>query len=182
MRKLKTFTRSEDPSNKLNDIVRRLELLTNIKGKGGTKVQVLPTGVSIQSHPTVSEAVALGGEVKWVKLTADNWATATVYIAGNIRVNNSNFYTCILGHTSGALDDEPGVGAVWETYWETSDPMPAEDVEFDGATWIAGGSLNVYIYPQLNFTQYHNDDIVAVLKSGDYWFALYNTPVAFDEC
>ena len=31
--------------------------------------------------------------------------------------NNGSSYICISAHTSGALDDEPGVGAVWTTYW-----------------------------------------------------------------
>lgn len=36
---------------------------------------------------------------------------------GSIVINNGVEYECILTHTSGAADDEPGVGAVEATYW-----------------------------------------------------------------
>ena len=54
LRKLKTFTRKEDSSGKLNDMVRRLELLTKIRGVGGTSVLLSPTGITIKSkQPTL---------------------------------------------------------------------------------------------------------------------------------
>lgn len=62
---------------------------------------------------------------------AGAWLTATAYEDdvngdggggngddGSIVINNSVYYRCILAHTSGATDDEPGVGATWATYWE----------------------------------------------------------------
>jgi hypothetical protein len=49
--------------------------------------------------------------------TADSWATATSYIAGQYVTNNSVTYICILAHTAGDADDEPGVGAATATYW-----------------------------------------------------------------
>lgn len=44
------------------------------------------------------------------------WATATAYVAGDIRSNGGVNYYCFLAHTSGA-SDEPGVGGSWTTYW-----------------------------------------------------------------
>ena len=44
------------------------------------------------------------------------WATATLYIAGDIRSNGGTNYYCKLPHVSGA-STEPGVGGSWQTYW-----------------------------------------------------------------
>ena len=49
--------------------------------------------------------------------TPSDWATATDYIVGNVVSNNDVTYTCIVAHTSGDADDEPGVGALTATYW-----------------------------------------------------------------
>lgn len=48
--------------------------------------------------------------------TPSAWATATDYIAGDVKSNNDVTYTCKVAHTSGD-DNEPGVGAVTDTYW-----------------------------------------------------------------
>lgn len=58
------------------------------------------------------------------------WVTATVYEDdvngdgasgnsddGDIVSNGGAYYRCIVAHTSGDTDDEPGVGATWATYW-----------------------------------------------------------------
>jgi len=45
------------------------------------------------------------------------WATATAYIAGQYVTNDDVTYVCILAHTSGDADDEPGTGADTATYW-----------------------------------------------------------------
>lgn len=45
------------------------------------------------------------------------WVTATDYVADQMVTNNSITYICILAHTSGDTDDEPGVGATTATYW-----------------------------------------------------------------
>jgi hypothetical protein len=47
-----------------------------------------------------------------------SWATSTAYIALDTVENNGNSYICILAHTSGDTDDEPGVGATQATYWD----------------------------------------------------------------
>ncbi len=49
-----------------------------------------------------------------------NWATATVYASADQVTNNGSSYSCTTAHTSGTNDDEPGVGAVWQTYWQLS--------------------------------------------------------------
>ena len=46
----------------------------------------------------------------------DAWAVSTSYSVDDLVKNNSKRYKCIQNHTSSA-DDEPGVGANWETYW-----------------------------------------------------------------
>ena len=40
------------------------------------------------------------------------WVTATAYSLNDIVTNNGTSYICATAHTSGALDDEPGTGAV----------------------------------------------------------------------
>jgi len=83
------------------------------------------------------------------------WAVSTAYYDsvdgdGEIVLNNSTvYYKCILGHTSSA-DDEPGVGANWETYWvQIAGPTIGNfyscyfDIAFDGAD----GELAInYVY------------------------------------
>lgn len=46
----------------------------------------------------------------------DAWTVSTAYVVDELVKNNSKRYKCIQAHTSSA-DDEPGVGANWETYW-----------------------------------------------------------------
>lgn len=53
-----------------------------------------------------------------IKLVA-GWVTATVYTTDQYVSNDSVWYKCLEAHTSGALDDEPGTGAVEATYWTT---------------------------------------------------------------
>ncbi len=47
------------------------------------------------------------------------WVTATVYTTDQYVSNDDVWYKCSTAHTSGDLDDEPGVGAVAGTYWTT---------------------------------------------------------------
>ncbi|HSX52828.1 MAG TPA: hypothetical protein VLF90_00440, partial [Patescibacteria group bacterium] len=49
-----------------------------------------------------------------------NWTTATPYNLADQVTDNGSSYSCILAHTSGSTDDEPGVGATWHTYWQLS--------------------------------------------------------------
>jgi len=46
------------------------------------------------------------------------WYTATVYVADDLVVNDGVIYRCLVGHTSGTDDEEPGTGGNWEDYWE----------------------------------------------------------------
>ncbi len=45
------------------------------------------------------------------------WVTTTVYAVDEGVSNGGSSFICILAHTAGATDDEPGVGAVTTTYW-----------------------------------------------------------------
>jgi hypothetical protein len=45
------------------------------------------------------------------------WVTGTAYIAGQYVTNDDVTYLCILAHTAGDADDEPGVGADNADYW-----------------------------------------------------------------
>ena len=60
------------------------------------------------------------------------WVTSTAYVLNDIVSNNSSSYICILAHTSGATDDEPGVGAVTTTYWNP--------IALQGATGATGAT------------------------------------------
>jgi len=46
-----------------------------------------------------------------------DWADETAYLAGKYISNDDVTYLCIVAHTSGDADDEPGVGADTATYW-----------------------------------------------------------------
>lgn len=46
-----------------------------------------------------------------------DWADETAYLAGEYISNDDVTYLCIVAHTSGDTDDEPGVGATTATYW-----------------------------------------------------------------
>lgn len=63
----------------------------------------------------------------------DAWATATYYQVGMTVRNGDDdtVYECLVAHTSGTLDDEPGEGAVESTYWDTNgDGLYVLDVEY----------------------------------------------------
>jgi len=46
-----------------------------------------------------------------------DWVTATDYLVGQYVTNDDVSYICIVAHTSGDTDDEPGTGATEATYW-----------------------------------------------------------------
>ena len=48
---------------------------------------------------------------------AADWATTDEYLVGQYVSNDDITYVCILAHTAGDTDDEPGVGATEATYW-----------------------------------------------------------------
>ena len=64
------------------------------------------------------------------------WATATVYTTDQYVSNDDVWYKCLVAHTSGALDDEPGTGALEATYWTTLsavDYTPDSEWDFEWA-------------------------------------------------
>ena len=62
-----------------------------------------------------------GARIDQTLANAAAWATSTAYVASDIVKNGGSIYRCILAHTSGDTDDEPGVGATWATYWVQED-------------------------------------------------------------
>jgi hypothetical protein len=46
------------------------------------------------------------------------WVTSTAYAVQDGVENDGSTYICTTAHTSGATDDEPGVGATEATYWD----------------------------------------------------------------
>lgn len=61
------------------------------------------------------------------------WQTATAYVENDAVENNGSSYICISDHTSGSDDDEPGVGANTDTYWDLV-ASAGEDGEAGGAS------------------------------------------------
>ena len=45
------------------------------------------------------------------------WVTTTIYAVDEGISNNGSSYICILAHTAGTDNDEPGVGSSTDTYW-----------------------------------------------------------------
>jgi len=97
-------------------------------GNTGITVAELAAGTSVNAiHANLQYAQtrdALQRSHAWrfnkarIKL-ASAWATAKAYTTDMYVTNNSVWYKCATAHTSGTLDDEPGVGAVASTYWTT---------------------------------------------------------------
>lgn len=87
--------------------------------------------------------------VKWVQVsTTPDWVTATAYALGAIVVNNAILYKCILAHTSGDTDDEPGVGATSDTFWQVSNTKPVDifgysyDIPVSSLRLVENGTVN----------------------------------------
>lgn len=59
----------------------------------------------------------VGTGYRFALTSLGSWATTTEYIVNDFVVNGTSSYVCILDHTAGATDDEPGVGATTATYW-----------------------------------------------------------------
>jgi hypothetical protein len=55
-----------------------------------------------------------GGVTAWT----GEWQPATGYSEGESVSNNGSSYVAVQDHTSDTDDDEPGVGANWEDYWQ----------------------------------------------------------------
>lgn len=58
----------------------------------------------------------------WSVVSTTDWADSTSYAVGDYVEAHTETYICTTAHTSGAADDEPGVGDDWETYWSLIDP------------------------------------------------------------
>lgn len=76
-------------------------------------------------YPVIPDASAWTDSAGADKLVDDEpyttWATTTAYTAlSDYVINDALVYRCMVSHTSGDADDEPGTGAVWETYWKVA--------------------------------------------------------------
>ena len=81
-----------------------------------------------------------GGSTSW----QNGWVTATAYSLNDAVDNNGSSYICTTAHTSGALDDEPGVGAVWTSYWSLLAQVGATGpTGYTGWTGAAGAASTV---------------------------------------
>lgn len=108
-------------------------------GGNWTYVRVYYNGIKVMG--TESGATSFSDSVDLTDITSypnydGAWTTATAYEDdvngdgggsgnsddGSIVLNDGAYYRCILAHTSGDTDDEPGTGATWETYWEVVTP------------------------------------------------------------
>jgi hypothetical protein len=90
----------------------------------------------INGQPEVCEAdAALDISADTTEVTQTAWATATAYsTVGTVRWNKDGVrYRSIAAHTS-SVNDEPGYGQNWETYWELA---PHGAVNAVGATIAA---------------------------------------------
>lgn len=101
----------------------------------GTSNAVLPTFSAdyIRSKGSPSVGILIDGNVRSYRIgyieavesetagfsdaIGGSWVTATAYIVGDIRHNNSVSYLCTSAHTSGGTT-EPGVGGSWTTVWK----------------------------------------------------------------
>ena len=87
---------------------------------------------------TVVQAGSNGDRyMEWRPETPTAWATSTSYSVADWvgATHPSSAYICTVAHTAGGDDEEPGVGANWENYWEVSTNCsgalwPSEDVDF----------------------------------------------------
>src|SRR4030042_3746824 len=86
---------------------------TGSTGSTGETGPTGPTGSTGETGATGSTGET-GTEYEW----KGAWVTLTVYALNDCVENNGNGYVCVEAHTSGDLDDEPGVGAVWIDYWD----------------------------------------------------------------
>ena len=48
----------------------------------------------------------------------DQWVTGKAYVVNDVVKNRNSTYIALQTHTSGALDDEPGEGAVTDQFWD----------------------------------------------------------------
>ena len=112
-----------------------------------TGTQLFCLNGEMQGAMTADGGADLSGEPPY-----SAWATSTAYLAiasaatsvtevTNPGPGGLDHYACILAHTSGATDDEPGVGATWETYWRKMDNWAVTAV----GDVIAAGDTKYYL-------------------------------------
>lgn len=104
--------------------------ITTVDSSNDEWLRVYYNGVKVWGDESPSGGVYSGTYdlSTWAGLPnlAGAWATSTSYDDdlqgdgddGEVVLHGGQYYRCIDAHTSGANDDEPGVGANWQTYWD----------------------------------------------------------------
>jgi hypothetical protein len=104
--------------------------ITTVDSSNDEWVRVYYNGVKVYGDeaPSGGEYADVYDLSSWASLPnlVGAWLTATAYEDdvngdgddGSVVTNGGEYYRCLLSHTSGADDEEPGVGANWETYWD----------------------------------------------------------------
>lgn len=100
---------------------------------------------AVTTTALVDAAITAAAEAAVVTLAAGmlyrgDWATSTAYALNDVIYNPTlGSYICILAHTSGDTDDEPGAGATTATYWAllASDGTVAASETVSGTAEIA---------------------------------------------
>lgn len=101
-------------------------------------IGVIAQGDSITAAQLVEGSEALNAMVKNLQveglgLWAREWTTKTLSASGEVTGTDSNVYTCVRSHTSGATD-RPITGANYTTYWRKTGDT--------GGTWLTATSYS----------------------------------------
>lgn len=68
------------------------------------------------------------------------------------------------------------------TQTPTGDWLTCREATFDGTSFNNSGSdVQVRVNPQLDYTHYHNNDLVCACQVGGYWVSVYSQPNSFIE-
>jgi hypothetical protein len=92
----------------------------------GTVASIYEPGVGTSTDTYWKNFVVTAGTIP----TA--WAAGVVTAIGAFILNDTVIYECIKAHTTAALDDEPGVGAVYANYWR----VPAQNQSYIEAEYV----------------------------------------------
>ena len=113
--------------------------IENTLSRDGTSPNTMEAALDMNSNAINNvSTLTVGGKVVSAWEWQGAWVTSTAYVINDIASNNGSSYICILAHTSGDTDDEPGVGTVESTYWD--DVALKGTAGATGATGATGAS------------------------------------------
>lgn len=84
MRKIQPINRKHDPTGRIQQLIERVELLSHIKGKDGTVVKFLPTGITIKSQPPLKVILQEASEARSRRAITTEASSARSYIFCNL--------------------------------------------------------------------------------------------------